>query len=120
MAESLEQLKRKSKTPKPVSTITDPIKIENLSEKLYGTTEKVLAFCNEVMDSKEQIEIKRYTKVGEVEKYMVDKYTPDHKLRVAEIIIPKVFADKKDTGAPGDPLRPTPVSFNFVPITKKE
>ena len=112
--------KKKPKSKKTVAVLKDPVKIEHLSEKLYGTMEKILEYCNEVLDSKEKIIISRYTKVGEVEKYEVDKYTPDHKLRVAEIITPKVFADKKEISGAGDPTRPMPVSFNFVPIQPKK
>lgn len=102
------------------STIQDPIKLETLSDKLYGVMDKVLDYAKEVMESKEQIEVSRWTKDGKVEKYKVDKYTPDHKLKVAEIITPKVFADKKDVSTGGDPAKPIPVSFNFVPIQPRK
>ena len=118
--EQVKDKKGRLYNKRPTAVINDAKKVEALSDKLYTTMEKVLKFANEVFDSNEMIEVKRWTKDGKYDTFKVEKYTPEHKLRVMEIITPKVFADKKDISMAGDPSKPVPVAFNFVPLTKKE
>lgn len=91
-------------------------------EKLLSkAVEEGLKFAMEVFTSKEKIEVKQYTKEGEVKKSWIPLYTPDHKIRIFEKLADKIFADKKQTelitkSGDENPGTIAVAGFSFVPV----
>jgi len=97
-----------------------PDKIKSMSKLLTECVEEGLLFAKKILSNKEQVQVERFTRHGETERFKHDKYSPELKLRILEILVGKVFAEKKDIGIePNDPNSPTVVGFKFVPVEKK-
>ena len=80
---------------------------------------KGLEYAYSVLNNNEQVSVERMNKYHKMEKTTQDRYTPEHKIKLLEIFIDKVFTNRKEPVGEidlGD--GPRVVSFNFVPIGK--
>jgi hypothetical protein len=108
---------------KPLKTRVElePDQAKRMTKLLTECVEEGLNFAKAVLKSKEQVEIIRFTREGIREKLKMDKYSPELKVKLTEILIGKVFAEKKDIGVePDDPNALQVVGFKFVPVEKKD
>jgi hypothetical protein len=97
-----------------------PDQAKRMSKLLSECVEEGLKYAQKVLGNKEQVEIVRFTREGVREKLKMGKYSPELKVKLLEILIGKVFAEKKDVGIePTDPNAIQVVGFNFTPVPKK-
>lgn len=98
-----------------------PQQVAKMTKLLNNCVEKGLEFAEKVLSNKEKVEIVRFTRTGVQEKFKADKYSPEMKLKILEIVIGKVFAERKDVGIdPPDDSDIQVVGFNFTPIKKSK
>lgn len=97
----------------------EPNQVKRLSKMLTNCVEEGLKFAEKILSNNEQVQIERFTRHGETERFKHDKYSPELKLRILEILVGKVFAEKKDIGIePTDPNAIQVVGFKFTPVAK--
>lgn len=114
--------KKRVKAIESKALLSDAKVSQKFEKLLCKAVEESLKFAMEVFTSKATIEVKQYTKEGEVKKMMVPLYTAEHKIRVFEKLSDKVFSDKKQTELitkSGDDENPNALNvagFHFVPL----
>ena len=127
------KIMKKRTTPRPdkgqphvkLEALFTKKQVANLQILFSTAAARCFEFAIEVMTNKDQIEIKQYTKEGQVKKYFTDKISIDTKVRVMEFIGNKVFPDKKviETNYnANDPTNPAPtvVGFRFTMADTKQ
>ena len=82
---------------------------------------KGLEYAYSVLNNKDQVSIERMNKYHKIEKVVQDRYTPEQKIKLLEILVDKVFANRKeplDGFGEGDGDGPRVVGFSFIPVGK--
>lgn len=106
--------------PKSNRVELEPDQVKRLSKLLTNCVEEGLKYAEQILSNNEQVQVERFTRHGETERFKHDKYSPELKLRILEILVGKVFAEKKDIGIePADPNAINVVGFKFTPAEKK-
>lgn len=102
--------------PLVLTTEKESLKMSNLVIKCV---EVGLKYAYEVLNNDEQVEITRLNKYHQSEVVVQDRYTPEHKIKLLEILVDKVFTDRKEPVDSFDTNDgPRVVGFNFIPIGK--
>jgi len=109
-----------SKTANNKRNPHDAKQCARLDKLLKSCVEAGLKYAQQVLLSTKQIEVKVYNRDGLKEKFKRAEFSPEIKARFLEMVIGKVYAEKRDLGiAPQDPNTPVVVGFNFIPLGKK-
>lgn len=100
----------------PIAHITKKSQ-QKLSRLLGRCVTSGLKFALTVLRSDAKVEVHRFNKDHQKEIVKLDKYSPELKAKFLEMLLPKVFADRKELVAiPEENDSVKVVSFDFVPV----